>query len=188
MRERNDDATARRRSNRLRNATVLPIALSDSNEILTLYSHGQYDEMATTIRDHDVRCVDDIELTRIQARIGDEVLREMNVEDISAIKIDVEGAELRVLFGLRETLSTRHPPIIFEVLPNFYGDDRIVYASDVCANNQEKANEIYEFLIGLGYAIFQIDGNGFELIIDRFKLDDREHYIGCNFVARVRQE
>ena len=173
------------RLNALRNATVLPIALSDSNKILTLYSHGQYDEMATIVRNHDVRSPDDVEITRIQARIGDEVLRELGVEGIAVIKIDVEGAELSVMLGLRETLRTRHPAIIFEVLPNFFGHDRVMHCADICVKNQANANAIYEFLINLGYSIFQISDDGAELAIDHFRLDDREAYIGGNYIARV---
>ena len=174
------------RLNGVHNSMVLPIALSDSNNILTLYSHGQYDEMATTIRDHDVRDVDGTELTRIQARIGDEVLRELNVEEVAAIKIDVEGAELRVMLGLQETLRTRRPAVIFEVLPNFYGHDRVMHSADMCAKNQANANAIYEFLRNAGYSTFQIDNDGAEIAIDRFRLDDREAYIGGNYVARIQ--
>jgi FkbM family methyltransferase len=41
---------------------------------------------------------------------------ELNLETISAVKIDVEGAELAVLRGMRDTLSRCRPIIIVEVL------------------------------------------------------------------------
>ena len=175
------------RLNGLRDAMILPIALSDSNHILTLYSHGQYDEMATTVDGHDVRDIHRLEASRVQARIGDEVLRELGVEEICAIKIDVEGAELNVLNGLLDTLRVKRPPLIFEVLPNFHGHDRIMHPEDVCAKNNYLAGKIYSLLDGLGYSIFQIDSHGDENIINHFELDDRDGFIGGNYIATARE-
>lgn len=55
--------------------------------------------------------------TVIQTREGDEVLDELGISQISAIKIDVEGTELDVLLGLQKTLLSHRLPVIFEVLP-----------------------------------------------------------------------
>jgi FkbM family methyltransferase len=175
------------RLNGLRNAMVLPIGLSDSNRILTLYSSGQYDEMASIAGTDDVTGKRRPDATHVQTRIGDEVLRELGVGAISAVKIDVEGAELQVLAGLKETLREKRPPVIFEVLPNFYGHERIMQPPDVRARNQATADAVYALLQGVGYDVFQLaDASAGETKIARFELDDREGFVGGNFLARAR--
>ena len=117
-------------------------------------------------------------------RIGDEVLRELEIEDICAIKIDVEGAELAVLLGLQSTLRSCRPSVIFEVNPNFSGKtERIMHPHARCVRNQASADAIHGLLSGVGYNIMQIDDQGGETKIGRFELDDRVNYFGNNFIA-----
>jgi FkbM family methyltransferase len=174
------------RLNELHNARVLPIALSDCNRMLAFYAQGEFDEMAGLIaasggatgarRAHFV-----------PARIGDEALRELGVGDICAIKIDVEGAELPVMRGLRETLRVRRPSVIFEVLPNFHGRaERVMHPPSECARNQASADAICALLGAVGYDIFQIDDRGGETRIDRFELNDRDNHVGNNYIAHPR--
>jgi len=168
--------------NHLRNVSILPIAISDSNSILKLYSHGQFDEMASlaTKDDENMPVV-----SYAQARIGDEVFRELEIQDICVIKIDVEGAELQVIRGLQETLLAKHPPLIFEILPNFYGlVERIMYPPAYCEKNQASADAIFQILTDIGYEIFNIDDKGSERKISRFELDDCVNYVGNNYIAR----
>lgn len=174
------------RLNALHNAMVLPIALYDSNSILTLYSRGQYDGMASLTGKHDVTGASRPDATHVLARIGDEVVRELGVRAISAIKIDVEGAELQVLTGLLGTLRAKRPPVIFEVLPNFYGHERIMQPLDVRAKNQAAADGIYALLDDVGYDIFQLDDGGGETRISRFELDNREDFVGGDYIAHPR--
>jgi len=169
--------------NRLGNACVLPIALSDSNGTMTLYSRGEYDEMASLTGDRDVTGAARPDATYVPTRVGDEVLRELAIGAIAAIKIDVEGAELQVLRGLLETLKAKRPSVIFEVLPNFYGHDRILQPPEVRAKNSAAADGIYALLVGLGYEMFQIDDTGGETRISRFDLDNREGFVGSNYIA-----
>jgi FkbM family methyltransferase len=174
------------RLNGLGNATVLPIALSDSNSIMTFYSRGEYDEMASLMTQNDVTGVSPV-ASHVQARIGDEVLRELGVEEVCAIKIDVEGAELRVLHGLPETLRANRPPVIFEVLPNFHGlVERIMHPPQACVQNQASADAIYGLFNGAGYDVYQIDDEGCETKIGRFELDDRINYVSSNYIAHPR--
>ena len=60
------------------------------------------------------------------------------------IKIDVEGAELRVLRGAREMLRRHRPVLFMEHGARIDGD----------------TGEIHELLTGLGYAIHNADGGG----------------------------
>ena len=51
---------------------------------------------------------------RVPARRLDDVLKEQNVTQVDWVKIDVEGAEVEVLRGLRKTLTRFHPRILIE--------------------------------------------------------------------------
>lgn len=64
------------------------------------------------------------------------------------VKIDVEGAELHVLRGARETLRNHSPTLVFE-----HG----VGASDYYGTTPA---DVHELLSELGYRIFDIDGGG----------------------------
>lgn len=175
--------------NDLSNAVILPIALSDSNQISTFYSRDQYDEMASLIGQAEI-FGSAVVKTHVQARIGDEVLQELKVHEICAIKIDVEGAELSVLKGLQETLRIKRPSLIFEVLPNFYGVlERTRHLPEVCSRNQASADAIFSFLKEMSYDVFQINGsNSTEIKVHRFELDDQSTFLGSNFIAHARNK
>lgn len=173
--------------NHLSSAMILPLALSDSNGISTFYTQDHYDEMASLVVQPDIP-KEILKTFHVQTRIGDEVLRELKISDICAIKIDVEGAELSVLRGLQETLQTKQPSIIFEVLPNFYGiQKRTRHSPEVCKKNQDSADAIFCLLNGLEYDIFQInENNGTETKVNKFELNDQSNFLGTNFIAHAR--
>jgi len=123
----------------------------------------------------------------VQCRIGDEVLKELGVTRIAAIKIDVEGAELQVMEGLKINLTSQRPPIIFEVLPNFSGiGERTWHEPEARERNRASAKKIYALLRDIGYQIFQIDENTcHESIITDFDLDNINDFKGSNFIAHA---
>ena len=53
--------------------------------------------------------------TEIEERALDDVLREIGVDRVDWVKINVEGAELETLKGLENTLKNSHPKVIVEV-------------------------------------------------------------------------
>ena len=63
------------------------------------------------------------------------------------IKIDVEGAELRVLKGAEKMLKKQHPPIFLRVHPK-----RLVLLN-------EMINDLKQLIISLGYSIYDSEGN-----------------------------
>jgi len=73
----------------------------------------------------------------IQARALDDVLRELGVSKVDCIKIDVEGAELETLKGLRKTLREYRPIIIAEV-------------------RKENVDKVKEFLQEQGYVMEEV--------------------------------
>ncbi|MFT5606621.1 MAG: FkbM family methyltransferase [Parvicella sp.] len=171
------------RLNNLNNAQVLPIALSDSNEMLKIYSQGQFDEMAS-LRTNSQSDPDLTRVSYVQSRIGDDVFEELKIGKICAIKIDVEGAELRVLRGMKETLRKKAQAIIFEVLPNFSGiTNRKMNPTEDCFANQIMADSIYSLLTNYGYDIFQIENQSRERKTSRFELNDMTGFVGSNYIA-----
>lgn len=171
------------RDNNLSNASVLSIALSDENRMLTLFSSSSYDEMASIDGELDPTGARRSSAAYVPARIGDEVLEEICLTEVAVIKVDVEGAELSVFSGLKRTLQKHEPALIFEVLPNFYGAERVLLDEPLAAKNRDKANALYGYLRALGYEISQIDDSGNIAPVDRFDLDTPARYVSSNFIA-----
>lgn len=174
------------RRNDLGNAAVVPIALSDHNQIVDLYSNSGVDSMATIVDPLDYRGNKRQIVTPVQTRRGDDVLAELGVRDICGIKIDVERGEYQVLAGLAGTIREHSPPIIFEMLPNFYGPDRIMLPDDRCAQNQQAAKHIEGFFDNHDYEINQLYDDGSIRPIKQFDLNDRERFIGTNYIAKAK--
>lgn len=68
------------------------------------------------------------------------------IGDLGFVKIDVDGGELKVLKGARQTLLKFKPPILFEVSglgERYFNDTR---------------QELAEFIINLGYMAVSMDG------------------------------
>lgn len=53
----------------------------------------------------------------VRGRRIDDVVQELALQRVDAIKIDVEGAEVSVLRGALSTLKRFHPKIVVEVVP-----------------------------------------------------------------------
>ena len=171
------------RLNALKNAVALPMGLSDSNSIATLFSKGQYDEMASLAGPDDITGTQRLDATHIQTRVGGEVLKELNVGAISMIKISVEGAGVKVLSGLVDTIQRMRPSVVFEVLPSYFGLDRMMRPPDVCKKNKAAADAIFSLLTGVGQSIYQLDDSGAEQQIQRFVLHDPRAFVSSNYIA-----
>jgi len=107
------------RSNRLQNFNVFSFGLSNENAVVQLQSqNGEFDSTASMVKGFRPEWF--YQSSRfISVRHGDEVIKDLNLESVALIKIDVEGAELEVLQGLRGTIQRFRPAIIFEVLNSF---------------------------------------------------------------------
>ncbi len=159
-------------------ATILPLALSDSNGVLTLSRHDPFSETASLLPTDGVEGK-----ISVPTAIGDEILEALDLEEIAVIKIDVEGAELPVLRGLTRSIDRHHPHVFFEVLPNFSGHDRVPIPEDQAAENQASADGIWAFFSERDYEIHKIRDRGGSYVIDRFELDEAEAFDGFNYVA-----
>jgi FkbM family methyltransferase len=76
----------------------------------------------------------------------DDYLRDQPLPRLDLMKIDVEGAEVRVLRGARQTIARFHPLIVFEVCPSWL------------AKMQTSAAELFAELVEHGYSIHPLPG------------------------------
>lgn len=96
------------------NITVVEAGLSDGNgEQPFFVPAGGNKGMGTfsTVEQYDVAVAP---LGRLHVERGDDVVARLGIEDVGAVKIDVQGLEPAVLRGLRETLARDRPVVWFE--------------------------------------------------------------------------
>jgi len=82
----------------------------------------------------------------------DELWRDRQRPNVSLIKIDVQGAEIRVLRGARETILQCHPAIFVEV------DDAALRAAGY------SADQLFDEIESLGYSIYNTSGESAPII------------------------
>jgi FkbM family methyltransferase len=124
---------------------ILTIALSDSNGIDNFYvSNETFNSGVAGLGHSDNRYKFAV---GVQTYTGDSLIMLKKYSPPQLIKIDVEGFELEVFKGLKNTLLEYHPTIIFE---------HSLYR--LKERNQSK-NSVTDFLESLGYSIFNESSN-----------------------------
>jgi FkbM family methyltransferase len=105
--------------NRMERCTICPVGLSVKNELVTLYGNSPGASGASIIKNFRENVNKYLTHTHIiSVMTGDHLVKTITPnEKVAVIKIDVEGAELEVLEGMRETLADSRPFIICEILP-----------------------------------------------------------------------
>jgi len=142
--------------NRLKYHTILPLGLSNRNQLAKLYTRGgQCDVTASMVenfRPGSFYTSDQY----ICVRKGDELIAELKIPFVSVIKIDVEGAELEVIEGLLNTIREKMPFVVFEVLNHYLVltgeklDDRVIRF------RESRIEKIECLLRGEGYQIYNV--------------------------------
>jgi FkbM family methyltransferase len=111
-----------RRAARLPHARAIQVALGEREGTATLRLRGRGADPEASL----VEGFRDATFYRASVGVkvahGDPRLAELGVDRVAMVKIDVEGAELEVVRGLRATLSRERPAILSELLPPFEGD------------------------------------------------------------------
>ena len=140
------------RANDFENVRVLPFALSDKKELRTFYTVRKGDKMGSL---HEyARFGQKGKFTfDLFTFPGDEFFEMLSPGAICSFKIDVEGAELEVLRGLKSTLEKYHPYMFCEIwqLP---AADHPTYDE-----KYRRLSEICELLKGLDYRILGVGKN-----------------------------
>lgn len=104
------------RLNKFEHCKLIPAGLYEKKYLLKLFMNTDADSTASMIegfRDNALYTSD----IYVPVFEGDYLLELLNIDSISIIKIDVEGGELEVVKGLRNTIAKYHPYILCEILP-----------------------------------------------------------------------
>ena len=96
--------------NNLDNTIVLDYGLADRNDDAEYFRGQNGNEGQGSFIGKDRQVADGV----FSIRTGDGAFEEIGDAHLDFIKIDVEGFELEVLMGLRETLASQRPLVLFE--------------------------------------------------------------------------
>lgn len=140
--------------NNLENHAILPVGLSNKNQLVKLQVRsGDYDSAASIIEgfrpDSFYRSY-----RYVYVRKGDEVMKELAISSVSALKIDVEGAELEVIEGLSGTIQEHVPFIIFEVLNSYLVITGETLDEQTTRFRQSRIERMERILTEHGYEIY----------------------------------
>ena len=133
--------------NGLDNVTVVPAAIGASSGLADLHLahgvHAGHNTLGSFAHDDVVRA----SLERVPIEPLDAIIARLSLARVDFVKIDVEGAEARVIAGASTVLSSMRPVLLLEV------NDKALRAQGNCADS----------LIGtlrgeLGYEIFVFSG------------------------------
>lgn len=136
-------------SNKFKNCKILSAGLANNNSVKQLLFRNKTrisnDSEASIIADYRPTTKEEIDMymSFIKLDLFDD-LKNIKVE---LIKMDVEGAEILALEGMKEKLQNDRSNIIIEILPALRGNTQL---------RKKFNNEINKFLVRLNYNIFEI--------------------------------
>lgn len=156
------------KKNKFSDCTLIPVGLFDKDTILELefISEEDIDSAASIVK--GFRTSESIVKRRFVPVFNFENIRPLlNLNNISIIKIDVEGAELEVLMSLKKLILTSRPLILIEVLPVHSYEDQF----------RKKRQKKFEKLVSeMRYSIYRV----IKTIDDKFDKLEKISEIGIH--------
>jgi FkbM family methyltransferase len=101
------------------NVIIEPIACTDREQMLTLYEGAEDNTGTASLSRENAKyfTISPPKEFSVRGRSIDDVVRELALQRVDAVKVDVEGAEFYVLRGAKETLRRFHPALVVEIVP-----------------------------------------------------------------------
>ena len=131
--------------NNFQQVLIEPLAVFDSNTELELHISNEENFGMSSIHAHD----ENSGITeKVKAIRLDDYLLNNEIRQVDLIKIDIEGAELFALKGMKTTLEQFKPIVLIEISP------------DVLDGTQFKSEEIYAFFEAINYTPFCVREDG----------------------------
>ncbi len=143
-------------ANNFKRSSIIPIGLSIQSDVKAFYKKGRTDGAATVLQgfrkgDEWIYSSDYVPVFR-----GDDVIKSLGLNNIAVIKVDVEGGELNVLQGLKNTIIKSRPFIICEILPAY--NKKLKERKD----RKNRQDALIEMIKQNAYQVYRIlaDSNG----------------------------
>jgi FkbM family methyltransferase len=144
------------KNNHLNKCKILPIGLHNKTAIMNLMKRVPNSDLTASVIEGFRPNEFYTSTQSIYVTTGDEMLSHLPLADISTIKIDVEGGELEVLEGLKNSMERYTPFVFFEVLNHFI----VVTGQEIDKSMEDfretRVNKLDKLLRSLGYSIFNI--------------------------------
>jgi FkbM family methyltransferase len=144
------------KTNLFKNTVLVPIGISTRSNLgeLNFYSENDDESSATMVADFREKKIIRKELVP-QFRV-ENIKDQINFKDMSILKIDVEGAELKVVESFKTEIKNYYPFILMEILP--------VYNELENPKRLQNQIRLQNILGEMSYSIFLIIKNNNELI------------------------
>lgn len=135
-------------ANHFQSYLIIPVGLSEENQVLPLYrQQGLLIDSGGTILSN-VRPQKPCEVDFVPCFRFDQIWEKLNTKDIDFVKIDVEGAELETLIGMKTSIRKYRPSILCEVL---------FTSADADISAQKLRNEqLMQLMTDMNYEVFQL--------------------------------
>ena len=147
--------------NNFNNIQIEKKIVSDKNESINIYASPDDNIGMSSI----VKKFENVKPESVPSVILDEYIIAQKIKKITLVKIDVEGAELAVLKGMKRILKEIKPIIFIEI------------SNDVLADIAIDAQEIIDFILEYDYSIYAVSKRGTATMFNSLKNSTYHNYI-----------
>ncbi|MFK5976790.1 MAG: FkbM family methyltransferase [Sulfurovum sp.] len=163
--------------NKWRDITIVPVGIMQKCSILSLeyYSDSNTDSSASLVPNY--RKNSKIYKRETIATFSvDRVNHLWEDKNISVIKIDVEGAEMDVIFSLKDIIKRDRPTLLVEILPIY--EEKNIKRLD----NQTKIESILNELDYIIYRVYKKENNSFDSFKEIKSIGIHSNLTWCDYI------